>query len=335
MMSNSMSSLHDVSNVWTVLEASSAGSHELTVAPMGRSVQAGEILGGVDALGNHHLLIPLLAGEPFVGDTSGKVVHLVRIGKKGKSYLSAVCLSRDLDDIFAQFARELMDTTAESSSPAEATKEALTKWKSLFSEDAQGGLTGEEQLGLLGELTFLRRLLMTVKDRSTVPWKGPDKSQHDFRWETQAVEVKASRSREGRRIPISSLEQLNPPPNTPLYLAYFRMEDDPGASSLAELVAEIEGLCADRTAFRSQLLRWGYRSSQKSEYDRLRCRVTELSIYNVEGEFFPRVIPQSFVGGKAPLGTEQISYVIDISNEPPHPLPPTVVLRIFAVGDQS
>ena len=332
MTSNSMRNLHDISNVWTVLETSPAENLALTVAPLGHSVLAGEILAGVDAAGNHHILIPLLDGEPFVGDTTGKVVHLLRINQKDRSYLSAICLSRDLDDIFAQFARELLETIAESPSPARATRVALARWKTLFSAVPAGALTTEEQLGLLGELTLLRRLLEAGADKSTTSWRGPDKAQHDFRWKNQAVEVKATRSREGRRIHISSLEQLNPPPRTPLYLAFYRFEDDPLGSSLSDLVDEIAVHCSDPSLFKGQLFKWGYRDAQKAEYALLRCRVTEFSMYDVTGEAFPRIIPMSFVGRHAPSGTEQISYTIDISNDPPRRLSHEAVEKIFTDG---
>ena len=155
-------------------------------------------------------------------------------------------------------------------------------------------------------------------------------SQHDFRWAGVAIEVKATRSREGRRIPISSVEQLVSPPDSELYLAHYRFEDDPVAGSLADLVGVVENLSADRDAFREQLGVYGYDTRRADAYATLRLREKEFRMYDVNGVGFPRITPVSFVGGRVPAGTEALSYTVDLSNEPPHPLTEIDVAGVLA-----
>ena len=323
MTSNSMGSTHDLSSIWTVLAAAPGITSELAVAPLGLAVRAGEILVGIDENTNRHLLVPLLPGEAFAAEDSSRTVHLVGVEHAGTKFMSAVCLSRDLDDIFSQFCRELVLDIQLSDSPARDTRAALARWRDLFSKDGVSGLlSANAQLGLFGELTLLKRLLEGDLLGRTDCWKGPAMSQHDFRWAGVAIEVKATRSREGRRIPISSVEQLVSP--------HYRFEDDPVAGSLADLVGVVENLSADRDAFREQLGVYGYDTRRADAYATLRLREKEFRMYDVNGVGFPRITPVSFVGGRVPAGTEALSYTVDLSNEPPHPLTEIDVAGVLA-----
>ena len=325
-----MGSTHDLSSIWTVLAAGPGIASELAVAPLGLAVRAGEILVGIDENENRHLLVPLLPGEAFAAEASSRTVHLVGVNHAGMRFMSAVCLSRDLDDVFSQFCRELVLAIQLSDSPARDTRAAIARWRDLFSEEGAGGLlSANSQLGLFGELTFLKRVLEGDLSGRTACWKGPAMSQHDFRWAGVAIEIKATRSREGRRIPISSVEQLVSPPGSELYLAHYRFEDDPAAGSLVDLVAAVETLSVDRDAFLEQLSAYGYDTRRSDAYGTLRLRETEFRMYDVNAVGFPRITPSSFVHGRVPAGTEALSYTIDISNEPPHPLAEIEVSRIL------
>lgn len=309
--------------IWTVLETEASQQKDgIHAAPTGLCVEAGDILAGVDSAGNRHLLVPLLPGEAFSPHLEGSAVQLRRIKENNTTYLSAVCLIRDLDDVFTQFAREISTGIVGSDSPARSVVEAFTSWKRLFARALTDGLLTEaQQIGLLAELQLLERVLQTDRHRSLSVWKGPDKSQHDFRTGKRAVEVKATLAREGRRVRISSVEQLNAPQNGFLALAHTRFEHDDEGDSLPRAVQRILALNVEATRFEKMLLEAGYRDKHAQSYAARRFRIVEQRFYDVQDSAFPKITTASFAGGSLPAGIESLSYIIDISNEPPLPLP--------------
>lgn len=321
----------DLLAIWTVLDTEATHREDgLYAVATGLSVTAGEILAGVDAERNRHLLIPLLPGEAFADDTTGNAIRLQRIKVNGTTYLSAVCVVRELDDIFTQFARELAGEIPGSQSPARYVVGSFVQWKKLFADlSSHGELTESQQIGLLAELQFLERIVFSDPKRSIRVWTGPDGSQHDFRGETRAVEVKATLAREGRRIRISSVEQLNSPLGTKLALAHTRFERDPAGDSLPLVVERIRHLNVSSALFERMLLAAGYRHKHAVVYETQRFRTVDHRLYEVQDLMFPKITPASFVGGMVPPGTENLSYTIDISNEPPLPLSPTAIAGVL------
>ena len=326
-MANSL----DLLAIWTVLDTeATSGQGGLHAVPTGLSVAAGEILAGVDEERNRHLLIPLLPGEAFADDTNGNAIRLQRIKVGDKTYLSAVCVVRELDDIFTQFARELSGDLPRSQSPARYVIQSFAQWKKLFAELAfRGELTEPQQIGLLAELQFLEQIMVSDPKRNIGVWTGPDRSQHDFRGETRAVEVKATLAREGRRIRISSVEQLNSPVGMKLALSHTRFERHAAGDSLPLAVERIRQLNISSTVFERMLLAAGYRHKHATVYATQRFRTIDHRLYEVQDPSFPKITPSSFVGGIIPPGTESLTYTIDVSNEPPTPLSPIEIADVL------
>lgn len=322
----------DLLAIWTILDTeATTDQNGLHAVSTGLAVAAGEILAGVDAAANRHLLVPLLPGEAFAQDLTGSAVQLHRITESGTTYLSAVCLIRDLDDIFIQFARELSRELPQSQSPAKDVVGAFALWKKLFADAmSQGGLTEPQQIGLLAELQLLERIVVLDPERDLEVWTGPDRSQHDFRRGTHAVEVKATLAREGRRIGISSVEQLNSPPGVKLILVHTRFERDATGDSLPLAVDRVLALSVGSTAFEKLLLAAGYRQKHAPLYASHRYRTVDQRFYDVQDPAFPKIAPASFQGGVLPPGIENLSYTIDISNEPPFPLSQAAASEILS-----
>ena len=67
-------------SIWSVLNTS-ASTHKngIYAAPTGLGIEAGDVLAGVDAESNRHLLVPLLPGEAFAPDLSGDAIQLRRV----------------------------------------------------------------------------------------------------------------------------------------------------------------------------------------------------------------------------------------------------------------
>lgn len=316
-----MSDLHDIGSVWETLGADAGEARaKLQVAPIGQSVLAGNILAGIDIDGNRHILFPLTPGEAFSPDLSESNVRLVGLKHEGRTYASVLCVLRDLDVIFEQFARELLVALVGSPKPARAAAEAIAKWRRLFSEQTTDVLSPEAQVGLFGELTALRRVLTISGSGDITSWTGPEllNAQHDFRNGDTACEVKTTRTREGRRVRISSVDQLEPPAGGDLFLLHYRVDNDPQGVTLPHVIAEIVDLGASVAALNRKLQLIGYESAHVEQYTN-KFRVLDARLYLVD-ESFPRIVTSSFHDGHVPAGVQQLQYIIELSNEPPFPL---------------
>ena len=130
----------------------------MDVAPTGLGIEAGDVLAGVDAESNRHLLVPLLPGEAFAPDLSGDAIQLRRVDHNRRAYVSTVCISRELDDVFAQFGREVCSDLADAPSAVGHVVAALARWRRLFADASwRGPLTESQLIGLLAEFTCSKR----------------------------------------------------------------------------------------------------------------------------------------------------------------------------------
>jgi hypothetical protein len=178
-------------------------------------------------------------------------------------------------------------------------------------------LSRSDQLGLFGELWFLRVwLLPHVGARMAVDrWRGPTGSRHDFEWSGRSVEGKATTSTRGNVHRINGVDQLMPPDGGVLYLFSVRLREEAGSSNtLPALVRAIsQEVGADPEAadrFETTLTRAGYSLLHAEEYEKHRLRVVEEGLYAVRDNF-PRIVPASFPGG-VPGGVEALEYEINL-----------------------
>lgn len=90
--------------------------------------------------------------------------------------------------------------------PSNAAATAIASWRQLLRESAV--LSTEGEIGLWGELWFLRWLQSQHPSDALSAWTGPLGDPHDFRFADLELEVKTSTSAR-RTHTISSLEQLS------------------------------------------------------------------------------------------------------------------------------
>lgn len=288
---------------------------------VGVSVRAGVLLVGLDPYGNRHLLIPMLPGEAVSTDIRGSSVHLVRVESGGGTYLSVVCLTNTLHGVFSRFARELVSTIADESSPARGAASAYRRWRSLFDDETATRLSTDQLVGLIGELTSVGELLRHGACPDLSWWTGPRSQQHDVRSPAFALEIKSSLVREGREVTIHGVDQLaTPGSGAGLFLVHHQFDREPAGSNLGSVVAVVEQAGAETDALRYLLNRVGVTEADLEPVSPRRFRHVATRIYDVERPHFPRITRVQFVGGELPPGTMRLTYGVDLTNEPPHPL---------------
>lgn len=318
-------------SVWGVVAAlATQHTSVMTWHVLPHSVGAGNLLAAVDSDGKFVVLVPLSHGEAVPEDNSGSTVRVGRYEAAGKAYIGVACLKPDLNDIFLMFVRDLVESLPMSGDACSSVIDAVHRWRTLFAEADENVLLSLPQIaGLLAELQTLEKILMTDPLRDLSVWTGPNKSQHDFRTSGHALEVKATMAREGLRLKISSVEQLNSDREVSLHLAAYRYESDPDGDSLPAAIARIRSLRVHPGSFDKLLLKAGYRGRFADVYQAYRLRMTGHYVYDVKGAGFPRITPASFVFGEVPAGTESLSYTIDLSGSLASPLLPDEVDAVY------
>lgn len=315
----------DLGASWTVLETEMQGASPEAVrtVPTGTDVAAGPVEAGVDAGGRRHLLIPLLPGEAFAEDRTGKGVQMWRLSLDTKAVASLVCLASPLNEVFERLALEVLRQARDAQSPARRAAEVLGAWKELLAAASDSSLLGDDRLvGLLAELLWLEQVVSRDPLRRVAPWVGPTGHQHDFHFGDRAVEIKATTARSGRVVAVHSIEQLDPAPADSLHLAFFRFQPAPAGAgeSLPDVIGRLLALGVSGTDLHQRLGLLGYSAVHDEDYRSRPFLIVERRVYDTGGEGFPKILPSSFVGGMLPPGTLRLTYSVDLTNEPPVPL---------------
>jgi hypothetical protein len=172
----------------------------------------------------------------------------------------------------------------------------VRSWQEFMQKGGQA-LSVEEEVGLLGELTFLAMALHAKVPTLAVveSWVGPFGGIQDFELGAGAVEVKATLADQGFTAKISSLEQLSDAVRKPLFLAGIRFKQSDSGKSLPEVVGELNSYLLDDAEalkkFSDRILAAGFHDLQSEVYTR-RLSFDEIKTFLVD-EGFPRLTPMS------------------------------------------
>ena len=184
------------------------------------------------------------------------------------------------------------------------------RWHYLLRGGRIGGLTVEEQRGLIGELAFLRELVSGFGPETAIEaWAGPNGSVKDFELIGACVEVKTRRAAAKPLIAVSSEDQLADVAGSQLFLRVVNVESAvlPEGQSLhdhVQMTAELfeqEGGAFD--AWEETLYSTGY--DAENSYDDRRWLLGATTIYEVI-DGFPRI--------SVPLlpGVESVQYSVSL-----------------------
>ncbi len=184
----------------------------------------------VDADGHRHVLVPrpTFAKEGRLVRTGGvdvTVRHLVGENDAPVVYLDLTCTRPDLQEIFTALAADVCEHLAGATAePQGVILDVLARWRALLEVGADAW-TRARCAGLFAELSVVGRLLEL--DAGAVDWwSGPLGEAHDVRGPGGAIEVKATAGREGRKVRIHGINQLESPVDGPLFLAWMRLVED-------------------------------------------------------------------------------------------------------------
>jgi len=245
-----------------------------------------------------------------------------------KNILIFKLLNYEHKDIFAVLCEDLIANIASEINEKKIIKLILNrfeKWKSLFNKIKPQGLSPEEQRGLYGELTFIKRYLKESDDFEYIidSWVGTEKQVRDFQNNDWAVEVKTTHGNNHQKVHINNERQLDLTNIENLYLYHISLEQlqNTGDSLNAIIDTISEKLTSDMAAFtkfKSKLYEVGYFEFQRNLYDSIGYIIRQDIFYKVENEF-PRIEEKDIRSGVGDVKysiilSQCIPFIIDESH---------------------
>ena len=190
----------------------------------------------------------------------------------------------------------------------------IKRWQELFQRENSDLLSTSEQLGLLGELLFLKDFFLKNTDAlaSLNAWCGPSGSEQDFQYNGSLFEVKSQNSAQDNFVRISSEHQLDlVSGNIVLVHQLFgTTQPDTGIGyTLRELVGSVEEIVDSTMRDASDLLQARLLEANYfplDEYDRRRYELVHRNYYKVTNEF-PHINAHGI-----PNGISNVSYDLSI-----------------------
>lgn len=304
---------------WSELSAAGGRRAESNwrVAKSFVAVSGEDVLYAEDPNGLRHLLVPYPEGAADFADTrSAGVQLLTRVLEDSRGrhrFLDVACCKEHLFGIFQHFAEDLLESLrADEGDVARACANVLSRWRELLDPHATHLLSIQALAGLYGELLQLREL-HALNAAALATWKGPLGARHDFVTAGAAIEVKSILARDGWRVRIHGLTQLDADAGQILLLRTYRLElNGMFGQTVPELIGDLVDAGVNRTELFSLVLAIGYSASDDAHYGRQRFRVVEERSQLVT-EQTPRIVPASFLAGRPPQGVEDVEYTIDLA----------------------
>jgi len=201
-----------------------------------------------------------------------------------------------------------------------------------------GRLSDQEEVGLIGELLVLDRLVGSFGGAVAVgSWRGAISEEHDFGLPADDVEVKTTTS-EARRHWVGTATQLEPTVGRPLWLLSLQVTGaGVGGSSLSDLVSQVRSKLLDgpvRSLFDERLSRVGWRDNHAKLYVRRFRLRTDPAVFRV-GPTFPAITPAKL--SSAGVSVNRIAalrYLLDLDGVTPDTAP-AVLLSVMTVGSRQ
>jgi hypothetical protein len=306
---------------WAVLEISGDAEGFKAIPLEDPKGVSSSVFLGIEKGGRRYLLVQVADDYRAERGRQGPALSLttrdlVAKDLKGR-FVALGCQNPSLNHLFTSVVMECIAKLAGSADqPDVAIDEVLESWQELLEREAARSISSEKLIGLAGELLVLTELHKFGKSALS-RWQGPFGARHDFTNGVDAIEVKSTVVRTGRRVSIHGLEQLLGQPGGRLFLEYVRLELVPSnGTSISDL---INGAIADgmRAAEMWDVLaQLGVTRADIEVLASFRFHVSERRTYEVD-EGFPRIVPSSFLNGEKPPGILSIAYEIDLSGSQP------------------
>jgi hypothetical protein len=315
-----MSREDSISRYWSGIPVP-GGAGEVLTKPTHVRSSDGVIRVGVDSSACKHLLVPCGVGT-IVQDRRSRGVALVQqnlvVEGAETRFADLVCIEATLETAFLELVDDIARRIQERSADAvEVLHSTLREWRDLL-RYAGSRVDRSSVIGLRGELEVLRWIASRDAANAVAAWRGPRGEPFDFMRGAAIAEVKTTVSQDGHTVQIHGLQQLDPPDDSELSVAFVRLRPDDLGESIPAVIDDLYSLGVDREEMDRCLESVGYRHDLSDSWAEA-FKVVEMRVWHID-EHFPglrsaRILPRAL------SGLSEISYAIDLDAGGP-PLDP-------------
>jgi hypothetical protein len=236
--------------------------------------------------------------------------------KEGKCFLLILLIENAQKELFTVLCEDLIRAVQNFTTAQDVLSNLLIRiqqWQLLFDKLQSGGLSLPAQIGLYGELYFLRRILQSHSPNDTVVncWVGPQGANQDFHFSNCAVEVKTTHGKNHQKIHIASERQLDVGKNISLFLYHLSVDNRLNSGeTLNDCVDDLHRLLSNNLSslsiLKHQLTTIGYFDIHRTIYSSMGYTIRNERAFRVDGDF-PRIVESMLPGG---VGDLQYSIII-------------------------
>lgn len=314
-----------IKDLWDAIESQDISNSNLLYKRLYKSNDSGIDVFCVMPYGQYYGIAFSIEGKieanlkPFKDLKDLQVFAIPDSASTNKELLVISLLSNEHREVFTALCDNIVDYIVELQDKKDVVQEILNRlqdWITIFDTLSSRGLSPAEQLGLYGELYFLKKVLDYKKDSDPLPiinsWVGVDKEIQDFQGGNWAVEVKTSSGKNHQRINISSERQLDDSSFGNLFLYHISIEvSRRKGDNLNTIVEQIRNLLGNnQTALNDinqKLIMAGYYNEHSNFYEDKSYSIREDNFYEVDEEF-PRLTESTI-----PAGIGDVKYSIILS----------------------
>lgn len=230
----------------------------------------------------------------------------VQIGDSIHNILMLQCFSMESRNEFAAMCAQFVDPGADGILRATLIADPKECWKHW--KDMLGNVTSDRQpYDLLGELLVMEKFLAAGR---CPRWSGIEHATHDIEMDDASVEVKSTIARYGHEVTISSVYQMRPVNDKPLYLSFIRFEESGLGRSINDVAQSLKRLGFDSIRLEKALCKAGLEEGRVARDEKY--KVLEWKQYPVDDRF-PAVTESSFKNNCLPPSVVRFIYTVDLS----------------------
>lgn len=211
----------------------------------------------------------------------------------------------------------------------------LLRWKNLFERTQDVGISKEEQLGLYGELRFLKKCLKSASCsyyHIIKNYVGTNKALRDFQGKDWAVEVKTTSANNPQAIIINGERQLDDSMVDTMFLYHCSVEvSKQTGETLPDMIKCIKNILINDVAsyslFNAKLFEAGYLDINENLYTTRHYQLRKESYFHVKDRF-PRIREKELRDG-----VSNVNYTINLSSLEPYKITEQEVLSKCICND--
>jgi hypothetical protein len=256
----------------------------------------------------------------FAGYNTFQDIHFEPyVDNSGKCFLLILLLDNSQSELFTVLCEDLIRSVqsfADTNDVLSSLILRIQQWQLLFDKLKSGELPLSAQIGLYGELYFLRRIINAIGQADSLVncWVGPQSANQDFNFLNCAVEVKTTHGKNHQKIHIASERQLDTIENMPLFLYHLSVDNRNNSGEtlndcIDNLYSILSGNHVALSRLKHQLYTIGYFDVHRTFYDTIGYSIRQERAFKVVGSF-PRITEAML-----PSGVGDLRYSIIIPDE--------------------